>query len=72
MQKRAIGSVAKVKHNEQALELLNSLSILKLKAIFNLQMVVLVYKYNMDILPLSLRQSFTRNDTFHHHNTSHC
>ena len=71
VQKRAIRSVAKVKYNEQTLQLFISLSILKLKDLFNLQMAVFMYEYNMDILPLSLRQCFTRNDELHHQNTRH-
>ena len=69
VQKRAIRSVAKVKYNEQTLQLFISLSILKLKDLFNLQMAVFMYEYNMDILPLSLRQCFTRNDELPHQNT---
>ena len=71
VQKRAIRSVAKVKYNEQTLQLFISLSILKLKDLFNLQMAVFMYEYNMVILPLSLRQCFTRNDQLHHQNTRH-
>ena len=64
-QKRAIRNVAKGKYNEQALQLSNLLSILKLNDLFNLQMAVFRHVYNMDILSLSLRQCFTRNDAFH-------
>jgi len=71
VQKRAIRSVAKAKYNEQILQLFNSLSILKLNDLVNFQMALFMYKYNWDILPLSLRQCFTRNDAFHHHNTRH-
>ena len=61
--------MTKIKYNEQTLQLFNSLNILKLKGVFNLQVRVFIYEYNMDVLPLSLRQCFTRNDLFHHHNT---
>jgi len=52
MHKCAIRSVAKAKYNEQTLQLFISLSILKLNDLFNLQMAVFKYEYNMDILPL--------------------
>ena len=71
VQKFAIRSVAKAKYNEQTLQLFISLSILKLKDLFNLKMGVLIFEYNMDIVPLSLRQCFTRNDEIHHQNTRH-
>ena len=71
MQTRAIRSVAKAKYNEETPQLFISLSILKLKDLSNVQMAVFMYEYNMDVLPLSLRQCFTRNDEFHHQNARH-
>jgi hypothetical protein len=50
VQKRAIRSVAKIKYNEQTLQLFNSLNILKLNDLFNLQMAVFMYEYNIDML----------------------
>ena len=50
MRKRAIRSVAKVKYNEQTLQLFNSLNILKFNDLFNLQIAVFMYEYNIDML----------------------
>ena len=52
VQKRAIRGVANAKYNEQTLQIFISLSILKLKDLFNLQIAAFMCEYNMDFFAI--------------------
>ena len=61
MQKRAIRTLAKAKYNDHTLPLFKQFEILQFSDLFNMQLNMFMYKYNVCGLPSPLNFIFTRN-----------